>query len=218
MYFVETGLGEERQPKPPPRRRPPEPQQKAPGEPQLPPEIQRFLDRVKRSPQHYEAVLLTSILDDRPWYSDHLKGLWPLTYSATRTKDPAESNKKALEMQNKVLQTLQAIPRQHPSYYRAFSRQVNKENQLIQMVDRVFLPERIKELETQNLPWLECILTQAFRADIIQLTELGRAFAFLGLPRKIAESVFFNSKVPQIHYRKLGRALQSIAAQRQKRP
>src|SRR5438094_5531015 len=114
MYFVETGLGElseRRQQRPPPRRQPPEPQQRAPAGPPLPPEIQRFLDRVKRSPHDYEAVLLSSILDDRPWYSDHLIGLRPLIYRAT--EGATDSHDKALAMEKKVIQALQAIHRHH---------------------------------------------------------------------------------------------------------
>jgi len=218
MYFVETSLGQlsERRPqRPPARRQPPEPQQRVPEGPPLPPEIQRFLDRVKRSPHDYEAVLLISILSDRPWYSDHLMGLWPLTYSATRTKDPAESNKKALAMQEKVLQTLRAIHTQHLRN-KDYSRLFNKEKQLIPVVASV-VQQRIDELKTQNVPWFEDILTRAFRADFNQLIQVGRDFALHGLPREIAESVF-NSRVPETHYRRLGLALRSIAQQRQKGP
>jgi hypothetical protein len=218
MYFVETGLGERRPQRPPPRRQPPEPQQRVSGGLPLPPEIQRFLDRVKRSPHDYEAVLLISILDDKPWYSDPLIGLRPVIYSATKTDNPTESHDRALAMEKKVLQALQAIHTQHLRSPRNkdYSRLFNKEKQLITVVASVF-QKQINELKTQNPRWLEDILTRALRADVIQLVQVGRDFVVGGLPREIAES-FFNSRVPEIHYRKLGLALRSIAGARQKGP
>ena len=116
------------------------------GDPPLPPEIQRFLDRVKRNPQDYEAVLLAGTLHVEPWRSDLLRRLLVLAVEAI---DP----EKARPILEQTLQTLEAIQKEHVNDAQ-FSRLVNKEKQLIPVVAGAF-QKRIKELETKHVRWFE---------------------------------------------------------------
>ena len=179
------------------------------GEPSLPPEIQQFLDRVKKNPQDYEAVLLTVTFHVEPWASDHLHRLIGSTYSGS-----ASTIEEAKAIQDRVLQALQDIQQQHLTD-NAFNKLVSKEKQLISVVAKAF-QKRIKEIETQSVSWLEQILTEALLVDIPPLTQqVGKDFILFQLPPEIAESIL-NSRVPETHYARLGKAFYLIAEQRQK--
>jgi hypothetical protein len=168
------------------------------GDSPLPPEIQSFLNRVKKNPQNYEALLITSSFDNlEPLLSDQL----------TFLSIPSEH-------EEKVIQTLQAIYKKHLGDSR-FNKLVNNEKQLIQVVSKAF-PKVIKELETEDVSSLEDILTDAALAQAFShTTESGRNFVLRVLPTEITERVT-NSVVPRTHYARLGKALLLIAEQRQK--
>jgi hypothetical protein len=179
------------------------------GEPPLPPEIQRFLDRVKGSPHDYEALLLTSTFHVEPWSSDHLHRLIGSTYSGSVT-----TIEEAKAIQERVIEALQNIHQQHLTE-NDFSKLVSKETQLISVVAKAF-QKRIKEIETRNIKWFEEILTEALLLDIPPLTQqVGKNFVLFHLPSEIAESVL-NSRVPETHYARLGKAFLLMAEQRQK--
>lgn len=175
------------------------------GEPQLPPEIQKFLDRVKRSPQDYEAVLLSSTLHVEPWRSDLLNRQLVLAVEAT------DSPEKAQPILEKILQTLQGIQKKHLRD-KQFSQLVRKEKELIPVVASAF-QKKIKEIETKYLSWLEQTLAEALLAD--DPRPVGRNFVLFALPAEIAERVT-NSRVPETHYARVGNVLKLIAEQREK--
>ena len=61
------------------------------GEPPLPPTIQKFLTRIKKNPQNYEALLLTVTFHEEPWSSDQLMKWIGETF--TEGTDPFETAK-----------------------------------------------------------------------------------------------------------------------------
>ena len=79
------------------------------GDPPLPHKIQNFLDRVKKSPQNYESVLLISAFHLKPFVSDHLVKVLAASF-ANDAKDPIEEAK---AIQKKVLQALEVIYKKH---------------------------------------------------------------------------------------------------------
>ena len=175
------------------------------GEPPLPPEIQQFLDRVKKNPQDYEAVLLISILHIQPFTSDPLAKLLGVTFSATNSFDEAQA------LQEKAVQALAALQKKHLTD-RRFNELVKKENALIPVVADAF-QKRIKEIESKDAKWFEKILTEAYLAS--DPRTVGRNFVLFSLPPDIAERVT-NSRVPETHYARLGQALFLRAEQRLK--
>jgi|GEM_PF-6906502 len=56
---------------------------------------------------------------------------------------------------------------------------------------------------------------QNFLKDILREFEFGKSFALSFLPDEIAEQIL-NSRVPETHYARLGKALRLMAEQRQK--
>ena len=177
------------------------------GEPPLPPKIQNFLDRVKRSPQDYEAVLLISAFHVDPWSSDHLMRLIGETF--TEGTDPFEAAK---AIQEKVLQALEAVCKEHLKN-NDFRKLFNKEKQLISVVAKAFT-ELIKRLETKG--WLEPYLIDALLADnpIVLTDKVGKPFSLYQLPVENTEQIL-NSRVPETHYARLGKALLLMAEKRQ---
>ena len=177
------------------------------GEPPLPPKIQKFLARVKKNPQNYEALLLTISFHEEPWSSDHLMGLIGETF--TEATDPFEAAK---AIQEKVLQTLGNIYKKHLRDTR-FSQLVKKEKQLIAVVARAF-QETIQRFETKG--WVEPLLIDALLAEYPRglIAEVGRPFALYQLPVEIAEDIL-NSRVPETHYARLGKGLLLMAEKRQ---
>lgn len=173
------------------------------GEPAFPQEIQRFLDRVKRNPQDYEATLLIAAFHVEPYRSDLLRRLLVVAMEAT---DP----EKAGPILDKVLEELNTIQNEHLKDAQ-FSRLVTKEKQLIPVVAGAF-QKRIKELEARYVRWWEEILTKALLAD--DPTTVGKEFVLYNLSPEIAEQVT-NSRVPETHYARLGQALRLLAEQRQ---
>ena len=180
------------------------------GEPPLPPEIQNFLDRVKRSPQDYEALLLTATFHVEPWSSDQLSK--PLNLTSVYAPDPFEGLR---AIQGKVLEALEAICKEHLKDI-DFRKLFNKEKQLITVVANAF-QKRIKELETKG--WLEGILTDALLAEYPRglTAQVGKPFVLFNLPDEIAEQIL-NSRVPETHYARLGKALLLMAKQHQTDP
>jgi len=178
------------------------------GEPPLPHEIQSFLDRVMKSPQNYESVLLISAFHVEPFSSVQLQKVLAASFE-NDAKDPIE---KARAIQEKVLQSLEIIYKEHLKD-NDFGKLFNKEKQLISVVAKAF-PETIKRLETKG--WLEPLLIDALLADYpMGLTDkVGRPFALYQLPDEIAEQIL-NSRVPETHYARLGKALLLMAEKRQ---
>lgn len=179
------------------------------GEPPLPPKIQSFLDRVKKSPQDYEAVLLIGAFHVEPWLSDQLTKV----FLASAENDATDPIEEAKAIQGKVLQALEAICKEHLKNV-DFRKLFNKEKQLIPVVANAF-QKRIKELETKG--WLEGVLTDALLAEYPRglTTQVGRPFVLFNLPDEIAEQIL-NSRVPETHYARLGKALRLMAEQREK--
>jgi hypothetical protein len=178
------------------------------GEPPLPPKIQNFLDRVKRNPQDYEALLLTVTFHVEPFPSDQLRKVLVASLE-NNAKDPFEEGK---AIQAKVLQELVAICKEHLKD-NGFSKLFNKEKQLIPVVAKAF-QETIKSYEAKG--WLERLLVDALlKKDIFGEFEFGKLFALSFLPDEIAEQIL-NSRVPETHYARLGKALRLMAEQRQK--
>ena len=178
------------------------------GEPPLPPKIQNFLDRVKRNPQDYEALLLTVTFHVEPFPSDQLRKVLVASLE-NNAKDPFEEGK---AIQAKVLQELVAICKEHLKD-NGFSKLFNKEKQLIPAVAKAF-QETIKTYEAKG--WLERLLVDALlKKDIFGQFEFGKLFALSFLPDEIAEQIL-NSRVPETHYARLGKALRLMAEQRQK--
>jgi hypothetical protein len=175
------------------------------GEPPLPREIQDFLERVKKNPQDYEAVLLTATLHMEPWRSDLLSRLLGIALSATNSIDEAQP------MLEKILQTLEDIQKKHLRNNQ-FSQLVRKEKQLIPVVASAF-QKGIKEIETRYPKWYEQILAEAALAP--DPTMVGKKFVLFSFPLEIAQRVT-NSRVPETHYVRVGKALFLIAEQRQK--
>jgi hypothetical protein len=175
------------------------------GDTPLPREIQDFLERVKKNPQDYEAVLLTATLHVEPWRSDTLTKLLGATHSEARSWDEAQ------EILGKILQTLEDIHKKHLRDSR-FNQLVKKEKELIPVVAAAF-QKGIKEIEAKNVNWFEEILTKAYLAN--DPRTVGREFVLFSLPTQIGERVT-NSRVPETHYARLGSALQLLAQQRQK--
>ncbi len=178
------------------------------GEPPLPPKIQSFLDRVKRSPQDYEALLLMSVFHVEPWISDQLFRMIGDTFVDTDSKpfDDAEARR------DRVVQVLQSIQKKHLRH-KHFGELVKKEKELIPVVANAF-QKRIKELDTKG--WLEGVLTDALLAEYPSglTAQVGRRFVLFNLPDEIAEQIL-NSRVPETHYARLGKALRLMAEQRQ---
>lgn len=178
------------------------------GEPPLPPKIQSFLDRVKRNPQDYEALLLTVTFHVEPFPSDQLRKVLVASLE-NNAKDPFEEGK---AIQAKVVQELVAICKEHLKD-NGFSKLFNKEKQLIPVVAKAF-QETIKTYEAKG--WLERLLVDALlKKDIFGEFEFGKLFALSFLPDEIAEQIL-NSRVPETHYARLGKALRLMAEQRQK--
>ncbi len=178
------------------------------GEPPLPPKIQSFLDRVKKGPQDYEAVLLIGAFHVEPWLSDQLTKV----FLASAENDATDPIEEAKAIQRKVLQTLEAICKEHLKDVN-FRKLFNKEKQLIPVVANAF-QKHVKELETKG--WLEGVLTDALLAEYpLGLAQVGRRFVLFNLPDGIAEQIL-NSRVPETHYARLGKALVLMAEQREK--
>ena len=178
------------------------------GEPPLPPKIQNFLDRVKKNPQDYEALLLTATFHVEPFPSDQLRKVLVASLE-NDAKDPWEEGK---AIQEKVLQELAAICKEHLKD-NAFSKLFNQEKQLIPVVAKAF-QETMKTYEAKG--WLERLLVDALlKKDIFGEFEFGKSFALSVLPDEIAERIL-NSRVPETHYARLGRALRLMGEQRQK--
>lgn len=176
------------------------------GEPPLPPEIQKFLARVKGNPQNYEAVLLIIHFHEEPFISDQLRRVFSASFE-NDAKDPLEEAK---AIQGAVTQALEGIYKKHLGDNR-FSRLVKKEQQLISEVVKAF-QKRIKELETKG--WLEPLLIDALLADDpLGLPAVGRAFVLSNLPDEVAEQIL-NSRVPETHYMRLGKVFRLMAEQR----
>ena len=178
------------------------------GEPQLQPAIQNFLDRVRKNPQDYEALLLTVTFHVEPFASDQLRKV----LAASMENDAKDPFEEAKAIQEKVLQELVAICKEHLKD-NAFSKLFNKEKQLIPVVAKAF-QETTKKYEAKG--WLEGLLVDALlKKDIFGEFELGKSFALSVLPDEIAEQIL-NSRVPETHYARLGKALRLMAEQRQK--
>ena len=177
------------------------------GDSPLPPKIQKFLDRVKRSPQDYEALLLTVTFHEEPWSSDQLMRWIGETF--TEGTDPFEAAKAT---QGKVLQALLDIYKKHLRDTR-FNQLVKKEKQLIAVAAKAF-QKMIQELETKG--WLEPLLVEALLAEYPGglITQVGRPFVLYQLPVELAEQIL-NSRVPETHYIRLGKAILLTAEQRQ---
>lgn len=182
------------------------------GEPPLPNEIQKFLDRVKKSPQDYEAVLLISAFHVEPFLSDQLIKIFGLSHETATSKDPIEEAK---AVQGKVLLALEAICKEHLKD-NDFRKLFNKKKQLIAAVSKAS-QEAIKKIETKYVKWFEEILTKALLAwnPLALIKEVGKPFVLYQLPVEITEQIL-NSRVPETHYARLGKALQLMAEQRQK--
>ena len=178
-------------------------------DPAFPPEIQKFLERVKKRPQDYEAVLLISAFHVEPFSSVQLQKVLAASFE-NDAKDPLEEAK---AIQEKALQALEVIYKEHLKD-NDFGKLFNKEKQLISVVAKAF-PETIKRLETKG--WLEPLLIDALLADYpMGLTEqVGKPFVLYQLPVETTEQIL-NSRVPETHYARLGKALELIAEQRQK--
>lgn len=183
------------------------------GEPPLPPTIQKFLARVKKNPQNYEALLLTITFHEEPWSSDQLmRWIGETSPTTTEETDPFEAMK---AMQGKVIQTLEDIYKKHLRDTR-FSQLVKKEKQLIAVVAKAF-KETIQGLETKG--WLEPLLIDALLAEYPRglIAEVGRPFVLYQLPVEIVEQIL-NSRVLETHYARLGIALLLLARQREDKP
>ena len=181
------------------------------GDPPLPLEIQNFLDRVKKIPQDYEAVLLISIFYEDPFSSDQLIKV----LAASFENDAKDTIEEAKAIQEKVLQALQAICKEHLKDS-DFKKLFNKEKQLIPVVAKA-VQETIKRLEAKG--WLEPLLIDALLAEYPRglIAEVGKPFALHQLPDEIAEQIL-NSRVPDTYYARLGKALLLIATQREDKP
>ncbi len=178
------------------------------GEPPLPPMIQKFLARVKKNPQNYEALLLTITFHEEPFISDQLRRAFLASFENDE-KDPLEEAK---AIQKEVAHALKVVYQKHLRNNR-FSWLVKKEKQLISEVSEAF-QKRIKELETKG--WLESLLIDAVLADFpLGLLQVGRAFVLSSLPDEIAEEIL-NSRVPETHYMRLGKVILLMAEQRKK--
>jgi hypothetical protein len=101
------------------------------------------------------------------------------------------------------------------TYYRKL---FDKEKQVIKVVADAF-QKRIKEIESKFVKELEDILTNVLLADTPrELTEVGKDFVlFHGLPPEIVERIL-NSRVPETHYFRLGKALLLLARHREDKP
>lgn len=177
-------------------------------DPTFPPEIQKFLERVKKRPQDYEAVLLISAFHVEPFSSIQLQKVLAASFE-NDAKDPLEEAK---AIQEKVLQALEVIYKEHLKD-NDFGKLFNKEKQLISVVAKAF-PETIKRLETKG--WLEPLLIDALLADYpMGLTDkVGKPFVLYQLPVDGTEQIL-NSRVPETHYARLGKALLLMAEKRQ---
>lgn len=177
-------------------------------DPTFPPEIQKFLERVKKRPQDYEAVLLISAFHVEPFSSIQLQKVLAASFE-NDAKDPLEEAK---AIQEKVLQALEVIYKEHLKD-NDFGKLFNKEKQLISVVAKAF-PETIKRLETKG--WLEPLLIDALLADYpMGLTDkVGKPFVLYQLPVDSTEQIL-NSRVPETHYARLGKALLLMAEKRQ---
>lgn len=177
-------------------------------DPTFPPEIQKFLERVKKRPQDYEAVLLISAFHVEPFSSIQLQKVLAASFE-NDAKDPLEEAK---AIQEKVLQALEVIYKEHLKD-NDFGKLFNKEKQLISVVAKAF-PETIKRLETKG--WLEPLLIDALLADYPRgLTDkVGKPFVLYQLPVDSTEQIL-NSRVPETHYARLGKALLLMAEKRQ---
>ena len=177
-------------------------------DPTFPLEIQKFLERVKKRPLDYEAVLLISAFHVEPFSSVQLQKVLAASFE-NDAKDPLEEAK---AIQEKVLQALEFIYKEHLKD-NDFGKLFNKEKQLISVVAKAF-QETIKRLETKG--WLEPLLIDALLADYpMGLTEqVGKPVVLYQLPVEITEQIL-NSRVPETHYARLGKALLLMAEQRQ---
>lgn len=177
-------------------------------DPTFPPEIQKFLERVKKRPQDYDAVLLISAFHVEPFSSIQLQKVLAASFE-NDAKDPLEEAK---AIQEKVLQALEVIYKEHLKD-NDFGKLFNKEKQLISVVAKAF-PETIKRLETKG--WLEPLLIDALLADYpMGLTDkVGKPFVLYQLPVDSTEQIL-NSRVPETHYARLGKALLLMAEKRQ---
>ena len=138
--------------------------------------------RVKKNPEDYEAVLLTATFHVEPFPSDQLRKVLVASMD-NDAKDPIEEAK---AIQEKVLQALVAICKEHLKDD-AFSKLFNKENQLIPVVAKAF-QETIKTYEAKG--WLEGLLVDALlKKDISGEFEFGKSFALTVLPDEIAEHI-----------------------------
>lgn len=178
------------------------------GEPPLPQEIKKFLERVKKRPEDYDAVLLIIHFHVEPFASDQLRKAFMASFE-NDARDPLEEAK---AIQERVTQELEGIYNQHLRDTR-FSRLVKTEKQLIAGVAKVF-QKTIQSLETKG--WLEPLLIDALLADspLSLVAEVGRPFVLSNLPGEIAEQIL-NSRVPETHYARLGKGLLLMAEQRQ---
>jgi hypothetical protein len=151
---------------------------------------------------------LTVTFHVEPFASDQLRK----ALAASMENDAKDPFEEAKAIQEKVLQELVAICKEHLKD-NAFSKLFNKEKQLIPVVAKAF-QETTKKYEAKG--WLEGLLVDALlKKDIFGEFEFGKSFALSALPDEIAEQIL-NSRVPETHYARLGKALRLMAEQRQK--
>ena len=160
----------------------------------LPPVIQAFLDKVRKSPENFEPLLLTVELHPDPLNDpgpvEPLKELI-LMHTASPTS--------ATAVGKIMLGALKTIFNQHKQNPR-FQRQVEAENKLASQLQRV-----IGKLPRQKL---EPFLFNAWLETDINLTRVGRDFVAQMFPT--LRQAISQSKVPSTHFFKLGRFLQRL--------
>ena len=147
--------------------------------PTFPPEIQKFLERVRKRPQDYEAVLLISAFHLEPFSSVQLQKVMAASFE----NDGKDTIEEAKAIQGRVIQALEVICKEHLKDH-DFRKLFDKEKQLIPVVAKVF-QETIKKIETQG--WVEKILLEALLAEtpLLLLSKSESRSSFISCPLRL---------------------------------
>jgi hypothetical protein len=169
----------------------------------LPPEIQAFLDKVRKSPKSFESLLLTVELHPDPIFLaiDPRNTLVDLVLMNT---SPARRSAVA----KMLLGALKTIFNQHKQQDSQFRRQVEAENSLASQ-----LQQTTGKLPREKLT--PFVLNAGLGPDS-NLTVVGRKFADQMLAT--LRQAMSQSKVPNTHFFNLGRFLQKLFESLQKDP